>query len=191
MQQMQQLKVVTPRWQTTWQITPLPDNSGFYLDGVTTDFWGTHDIAFTCPEKSSPSLAQNGSSSETLQKEPPVLAATFSLDPGVRGTAADLVSAVVADDLRLSGSFEPRLTSRSAKKAAPSVVSNRLTSKWEFSEGQINIIEDLPYIGIAFIFDRAANLPMRLLKFEATLNNDLIKRFVATCRLRPELRHLR
>src|SRR5580704_6544248 len=32
MKVLQQLNIVTPRWATSWQIAPLSDNSGFYLD---------------------------------------------------------------------------------------------------------------------------------------------------------------
>ena len=48
------LNIVTPRWQSKWLITPLNDNSGFYLNGTTTDRWGTHEIAFVCPPKPAP-----------------------------------------------------------------------------------------------------------------------------------------
>jgi hypothetical protein len=178
-QQMRRLKVVTPRWATRWQITALPDNSGFYLDGATTDAWGTHDIAFTCPPKPTPSVAQAGSSAAVQQKKPPAVVATFSLDPGPHGSAADLISAVVGDDLEVSGNFDPRAFLRSAKKTPPTVVSNRLTSKWELAEPFVTA--GLAYIGVAFIFDPAAKLPMRLLRFQGTLDNDLLKEFVATC----------
>jgi hypothetical protein len=38
-----------------------------------------------------------------------------------------------------------------------------------------------PDIGLAFIFDPAAKLPMRLLKFEAELDSALLKQFAGTC----------
>jgi hypothetical protein len=34
---------------------------------------------------------------------------------------------------------------------------------------------------VAFLFNPTATLPMRLLKFEASLDNTLFKQFVATC----------
>ena len=37
MKLLQQLNIATPRWQTKWQIAPLNDNSGFYLQGTATD----------------------------------------------------------------------------------------------------------------------------------------------------------
>ncbi|MBV8889946.1 MAG: hypothetical protein JO267_11340 [Alphaproteobacteria bacterium] len=47
-QRMAQLKIITPRWQSSWQIAPLGDYSGFYLQGISTDQWGTHEIAVQC-----------------------------------------------------------------------------------------------------------------------------------------------
>jgi hypothetical protein len=38
-----------------------------------------------------------------------------------------------------------------------------------------------PDIGLAYIFDPAAKLPMRLMKFEAELDSALLKQFAGTC----------
>jgi hypothetical protein len=46
-----ELNVVTPRWQTSWQIATFNDSSGFYLQGTTTDQWGEHEVAVLCPTK--------------------------------------------------------------------------------------------------------------------------------------------
>src|SRR5258708_7128646 len=110
---LQQLKIITPRWHTKWRIAPLPDNSGFFLDGETTDPWGAHEIAVTCAAKplpqtgatQAPAGATAGAASQTGQSTPatgsaapvsPVVQIAFSLDPGARATAQDLVGAVQA-----------------------------------------------------------------------------------------------
>jgi hypothetical protein len=156
MRQMQELNIITPRWQTKWQIAPLADNTGFYLDGITIDPWGTHDIAVTCAPKPDP--AQQG-------QNPTVLRATIALDPGVRAKAQDLVGAVQAYGLVLSGNFVP--VKLSAKQAQPTVVSGRLTTTLNVPQGLVDALRDIPAVGLAFMFDPAAKLPMRLLRFEA------------------------
>jgi len=178
MKLLQQLNIVTPHWQTKWQIAPLNDHSGFYLQGVSMDPWGTHEIAFTCAPKANPSestpAAQPGSSS-------PTLIADFFLDPGVRAKAENLVGAVQEYALVLSGQFVPlRL---SAKQAPAQVQGNQLVKSLSLTGTLLQNLEsgNYPDIGLAFIFDPAAKLPMRLLKFEATLDSTLLKQFAASC----------
>ena len=181
MAQMQALNVVTPRWQTKWQIGPLADNSGFSLDGTTTDDWGTHSVTFACAAKGASNPDQ---SAATNPKQQPAVLATFALDPGVRGQAAQLVGAVAGYTIELSGDFEP-ITLTAKQVAPPQVVANRLVLKLPLNRGIVdNLIKgDDEYDNglVAFLFDPAAKLPMRLLKFEASLDWPLFKKFVATC----------
>jgi hypothetical protein len=120
MTQMQELNVVTPRWQTQWQIAPLANGSGFSLQGTTTDAWGTDSVVFACAPQTSPSPA-----TVTSSQQQPSLIATFSLDPGVRAKAQDLIGAVAGYSIELSGDTEP--ISLTAKQAPPAqVIGNRL-----------------------------------------------------------------
>jgi hypothetical protein len=183
--ELQQLNIVTPRWQTKWQITPLDDQSGFALDGVTTDAWGVHDINFTCiakPNGVQPvSTTQENESAGPPAKAPQTagIKATFSLDPGVRAKAPDLVNNVHSYVLQLSGVFVPLVFS--AKHTPAVVAGNRLATTLQFTPGQVQTLETFPNIGIAFIINQSANLPMRLLKFESSLDGALLKQFAATC----------
>lgn len=187
MAELQQLNIVTPRWQTKWQITALGDQSGFSLDGATTDPWGTHDITFACIAKANApqivSATQQdstaGPSASDQTNKAPVLKATFSLDPGVRAKAQDLVGNVQAYVLELSGVFVPLVFS--AKHTPAAVNANRLTTTLEFTQGEVGSLETFPNIGLAFVFNPSANLPMRMLKFEASLDGALLKQFAATC----------
>jgi len=179
MKLLQQLNIVTPHWQTKWQIAPLYDNSGFYLQGISTDPWGTHLIAFTCAPKSNPTEP-----APTAQPapSPPTLIADFFLDPGDRAKAENLVGAVQEYALVLSGEFIPlRL---SAKQAPAQVQGTQLVKSLSLTGSLLQNLENgiYPDIGLAFIFDPAAKLPMRLLKFEASLDSTLLKQFAASCR---------
>ena len=180
MKVLQQLQIVTPRWQTKWQITPLNDNSGFYLQGTSTDPWGTHEIAFACPPKATPSPTQPAPAAQPAPS-PPALEADFYLDPGLRSKAQDVVGAVQEYVLVLSGQFVP--LSLSAKQAPAQVVGTRLAKSVSLSGTLLQNLENgnYPDIGMAFIFDPAAKLPMRLLKFEAELDSALLKQFAGTC----------
>ena len=180
MKVLQQLHIVTPRWQTKWQITPLNDNSGFYLQGTSTDPWGTHEIAFVCASKASPSPTQPAPPAQAAPS-PPALEADFYLDPGVRSKAQDVVGSVQEYVLVLSGQFVP--ISLSAKEAPAQVVGTRLAKSLSLSGTLLQNLENgnYPDIGLAFIFDPAAKLPMRLLKFEAELDSVLLKQFAGTC----------
>ncbi len=194
LQQMQDLNVVTPRWQTRWQIAPLADGSGFSLQGTTNDVWGTHSVVFACapPTKPSPTPATNPSQAPATNPSPtpapsaqqePALVVTLSLDPGVRAKAQDLLAAVAGYSIELSGDFEP-ITLTAKQAPAPQVVGNRLVLSLPLNSKIVAALikNGLPDSGeVAFLFNPAAKLPMRLLKFEASLDNTLFKQFVATC----------
>jgi hypothetical protein len=181
MKQLQQLGIITPRWQTRWQITARSDGTGFYLDGISTDPWGTHDIAFDCPPKApagaTPPTQPTGQA-QPAQSSSPALTATFSLDPGGRANAQDLVGAVSGFVLELSGQYVPSFIPASHPAT---VVSNRLSATLNLPQGLVNALYDIPDVGLAFVFNPAAKLPMRLLKFEASLDGALLKSFAATC----------
>jgi hypothetical protein len=187
MAELQQLNIVTPRWQTKWQITTLGDQSGFSLDGVTTDPWGTHDITFACiakanalqPVSTTQQDSTAGPSKSDQTKQPPAVKATFSLDPGVRAKAQDLAGNVEGYVLELSGVFVPLVFS--AKHTPATVAANRLTTTLQFTPGEVTALETFPNIGLAFVFNPSANLPMRMLKFESSLDGALLKQFAATC----------
>jgi hypothetical protein len=187
MAELQQLNIVTPRWQTKWQITPLGDQSGFSLNGVTTDAWGTHEITFACMAKEDAPLRVSASTTPDSAagpstgpgNQPFALKATFSLDPGVRAKAQDLVGNVQGYVLELSGVFVP--LAFSAKRTPAAVAANRLTTTLQFTQAQVGSLETFPNIGLAFLFNPSANLPMRLLKFESSLDGALLKQFAATC----------
>jgi hypothetical protein len=178
MKLLQQLNIVTPHWQTKWQIAPLNDNSGFYLQGMSTDPWGTHEIAFTCAPKANPT--QPAPSAQPAPS-PPTLIADFFLDPGDRAKAENLVGAVQEYALVLSGQFVP--LSLSAKQAPAQVQGSQLAKSLSLSGTLLQNLESglYPDIGLAFIFDPAAKLPMRLLKFEASLDSTMLKQFAASC----------
>jgi hypothetical protein len=177
MKLLQQLNIVTPHWQTKWQIAPLNDNSGFYLQGRSTDPWGTHEIAFTCASKANPTQP-----APAAQPAPrPTLIADFFLDPGDRAKAENLVGAVQEYALVLSGQFIP--LKLSAKQAPAQVQGTHLAKSLTLTGTLVQNLESgvYPDIGLAFIFDPAAKLPMRLLKFEASLDSTLLKQFAASC----------
>jgi hypothetical protein len=175
MKELQQLNIVTPRWQSKWQITALNDNSGFYLNGTTTDRWGTHEIAFVCPP-AQPTPAQP--TQGTSPPAPPPMTAVFYLDLGSRAKAEDLTAAVQGYVLLQSGVF---VTSIIPAHQPPAVYSNRLSVELTIPQGLLTSLESQPNIGIAFLINPAAKLPMRLLKFESGLDGALLKQFAAAC----------
>jgi hypothetical protein len=175
MKELQQLNIVTPRWQSKWLITALNDNSGFYLNGTTTDRWGTHEIAFVCPTKPNPPAQPTLG---TPPPVPPAMEAVFFLDPGTRAKAQDLVGAVQGFVLLQSGVF---VTSIIPAHQPPVVSSNRLRVTLTIPQGLLASLESQPNIGIAFLINPAAKLPMRLLKFESVLDGALLKQYAATC----------
>jgi len=187
MAELQQLNIVTPRWQTQWKIAALGDQGGFSLDGVTTDPWGTHDITFACIAKTNTPQTALATDQDSTAGPPaaaqaskaPVIKATFSLDPGVRAKAQDLAGNVQGYVLELSGVFVPLVFS--AKHTPATVAANRLTTTLEFTQGEVGALETFPNVGLAFVFNPSANLPMRMLKFESSLDGALLKQFAATC----------
>jgi hypothetical protein len=175
MKELQQLNIITPRWQSKWLITPLNDNSGFYLNGSTTDRWGTHEIAFVCPAKpTAPAQPTQGAPAPA----PPAMTAVFFLDLGSRAKAQDLVGAVQGYVLLQSGEF---VTSIIPAHQPPAVSANRLSVTLTIPQGLLASLENQPNIGIAFLIDPAKKLPMRLLKFESGLDGALLKQYTATC----------
>jgi len=177
MKELQQLNLVTPRWQSKWTITALNDNSGFYLNGTTTDRWGTHEIAFVCPPKPNPP-APPTQGTPAPAPAPPPMTAVFYLDLGSRAKAEDLAGAVQGYVLLQSGVF---VASVIPAHQPPAVYSNRLSVTLTLPQGLLASLENQPNIGIAFLIDPAAKLPMRLLKFESGLDGALLKQFVAAC----------
>jgi hypothetical protein len=201
-QQLRDLNIITPHWQSSWQISPRGDNSGFDLKGIMTDAWGTHEIDIACaPKKNAApsgapapgggSAAPGGSaqgggaprpgagSAPPPAQNQPALAAKFFLDPGPRGTAQALANAVTTIYLQTNNpGFMWSPLSLPAKPGDIKVVANRLETGLVFPE---SLIDGSPQIGIAFLFDPGAKLPMRLLKFESDLNGPLLKQFAATC----------
>jgi len=200
---LQQLKIITPSWHTKWRIAPLPDNSGFFLDGETTDFWGAHEIAVTCapkpvpetgvnPASASPASAnpapaappqsgQSGGPSTASPSATPALQVAFSLDPGARAKAEDLVGAVQTYVLELDDDWLTLTGPAIAKPAAVTGPANRLTAVINVSQRGLATLASATYIGFAFMFDPAAKLPLRLLNFESDLNVGKLKQFAATC----------
>jgi hypothetical protein len=201
-QQLRDLNIITPHWQSSWQISPRGDNSGFDLKDVITDAWGTHEIDIACAPKknAAPSgapapgggSAQGGGSAEGAGAAPrpgagsappaptqPTLAVKFFLDPGPRGAAQALANAVTTIYLQTNNpGFMWSPLSLAAKPGDVKVDKNRLEMGLVFSEA---LIDGSPQIGIAFLFDPGAKLPLRLLKFESDLNGPLLKQFAATC----------
>jgi hypothetical protein len=183
MKELQQLSVITPRWKSNWQIAPTSDRSGFYLDGATTDPWGTHDIAFTCapPATVPPAPPPTPPGQPAQPPTPPsVLIVTFSVDPGVRAKAQDLMSHVQQYVIEEGDQLLP-LTFLPAQD--PPVVdgSGRLTVKIGLFQSTVDEFENTPYLGFAMIFDPKAKLPLRVLQFDSDLNDTLLKQFAGTC----------
>lgn len=189
MAQMQDLKVVTPRWQTKWQITPLADNSGFDLQGTTTDAWGTDTVTFACApttneSATTPAPGQTPQPGQASQNPPlPGVVATFALDPGSRANPQDLLGALMGYSIALSGDIDPIFLQ--ASRAPPAqLVANRLVLTLPISRPIIDSViqnEDLSDGVVAFLFNPSSKFPMRLLKFDATLDGPLLKQFVGTC----------
>src|ERR1700722_4904970 len=178
MKELQQLNVVTPRWQSKWLITALNDNSGFYLNGTTTDLWGTHEIAFVCPPKPNPPAQPTPAQPAQGTPAPPPMTADFYLDLGNRAKAEDLAAAVQGYVLLQSGVF---VTSIIPAHQPPTVYANRLSVQLTIPQGLLASLETQPSIGIAFLINPAAKLPMRLLKFESGLDGALLKQYAAAC----------
>ena len=191
---LQRLKIITPRWHTRWRIDTLPDNSGFFLDGETTDFWGTHQIAVICapkpaaPAGTEPAAAQTAAAPEAGQpgSSPAPAAAVvqiwFSVDPGTRAKAPDLVDAVQSYVLELDDGWTTLSGPVIAKAASITGPENRLTAAINVSKRGLTTLATAKYIGFAFLFDPAKNLPLHVLNIESDLNAAKLKQFAATCR---------
>jgi len=191
---LQRLKIITPRWHTKWRIDTLPDNSGFFLDGEATDFWGTHQIAVICAPKPAPQTAsaqtvaaQTAAAPEAGQPgSPPAPASAvvqiwFSIDPGTRAKAPELVDAVQSYVLELDDGWTTLSGPVIAKTAAITGPENRLTVAINVSKQGLAALTTAKYIGFAFTFDPAAKLPLHVLNFESDLNAAKLKQFAATC----------
>jgi hypothetical protein len=136
------------------------------------DRWGTHEIAFVCPPKPNPP-AQGAP-----PPSPPPMTAVFYLDLGSRAKAQDLAGAVQGYVLLQSGVF---VTSIITAHQPPAIYANQLSVSLTIPQGLLATLESEPNIGIAFLINPAAKLPMRLLKFESGLDGALLKQYAATC----------
>jgi hypothetical protein len=202
MKVLQQLKIVTPRWQTKWRLTPLPDNSGFFLDGAVTDSWGAHEIAVTCArnagtapqpapapqtatsQKAQPGPAAPATAAAAPSPPPPpqaLLQIAFSLDPGARAKAQDVVNAVQSYVLELDDGWTTLSAPTLAQPASVTGPANRLTAAIYVSKNGLATLASVANIGFAFMFDPNAKLPLRLLNFESTLDAAKLKQFAVTC----------
>jgi hypothetical protein len=189
---LQQLKIVTPRWRTKWQIAPLPDSSGFFLDGQVTDFWGAHEIAVTCaqktasanqgaPTKAAPTAQAGQAPPAAAVPSSAIVQIAFSLDAGSRAKAQDVVGAVQSYVLELDDSWTTLSGPALARPASVTGPANRLTATINVSKNGLATLAGASYIGFAFMFDPAAKLPLRLLNFESDLDAAKLKQFAATC----------
>jgi hypothetical protein len=109
---------------------------------------------------------------------PPPMTAVFFLDLGSRANAQDLAGAVQGYVLLQSGVF---VASIIPAHDPPTVSSNRLSVVLTIPQTLLASLENQPNIGMAFLVNPAAKLPMRLLKFESTLDGALLKQYAATC----------
>jgi hypothetical protein len=206
MQQLVALNVITPRWSTTWKINAFGDGSGFFLGGWTEDNWGLHQIAVSCapPKPPTPATAGGAPSASAAPASglpsssggggtpapPPVpapptpgLFLQFALELGGRGNADGLVKAVKQYVLELDDGSIVVPDSAVVQPATVATTSKhtRLAAKIRVSQKFADALEQSKHIGFAFLFDTAANLPLRLAQFEADLNTTLLKKFAATC----------
>jgi len=184
-QRLAQLQITTPRWHTSWDITPVADNSGFFLQGKITDPWGAHEIAVTCYPKgnripSQPAQAQAQPQSGQT-KDPPLLLMSFALDPGARAKAQDVVGAVQEYVFETDDDWEPVPDSDVAQRATVMGPANRLTAAVEFGQSALNYLSNVKHVGFAFMLDPAAKLPVRLLQFQGDLDGAKLKSYAATC----------
>jgi hypothetical protein len=200
-QRMAELNVITPRWQTTWQIATLNDNSGFFLEGTTWDQWGAHEIAAECPPKTPPANPSSGGVTEppsggvhegpasagaapatpAAPTEPaPALQLTFYLDPGTRISVDGLPAAVDHYELELDqgSAVADKLM---ASPAAVSSNTKRLTATMNVPPKLLATVEGSGHIGFVYLFKTSANLPIRLLQFESDLDVAKLKSYQATC----------
>jgi len=166
MNQMIQLKVVTPRWQTNWAFNTT-DGGVYYLASNTWDPWGEHEIDFACYRPSGAA---------------PMLTATFHVNPGNRGVADDLVKAVQKYYLLMDTDDPIELQASLLTKAA--AVNGRLATTVKLS-GNLADKTDLmksTHLGFALTFDPAAKLPMQLLQFNSDFDAKQVQKFAAGCK---------
>jgi hypothetical protein len=158
------------------------DNSGFYLQDMVSDPWGTHEIAVTCYQASAQSSAAGGgkSSSDAPAKSPPLLQLTVFLDSGGRATLQSLPAAVQHYALELDGGTA-MVDNLVADRAAVSSAGDRLTATITIRKSLFAALEQSKHIGFAFVFSTSASLPVRLLQFESDLDVTQLKNFQAAC----------
>lgn len=192
--QMQQMNVVTPQWRTSWKIRPYNDNSGFFLRGDSIDLNGAHEIAVECasnpaatasppagalaPAQTANAPAVTGAPARQADPGTGDLRFTFYLDPGARGAASDLVSEISAYGLAYSGEFGPHL--RDAAPGSVAAIADKVATAFPITQADAKRLAAVQDIGIVYLLKAPAK--MRLLKFEAELDGDLLAQFAATCR---------
>jgi hypothetical protein len=180
LQKMAALKVITPRWHSTWQIATMNDNSGFYLQDMTVDPWGSDEIAVSCYQAAAEAPGGGKSASNAPVKSPPLLQLTVFLDPGGRATLQSLPAAVQHYALELDGGTAV-VDNLVAERAAVSSAGDRLTATINVPKGVFAALEQSKHIGFAFVFKTSASLPIRLLQFESDLDVTQLKNFQAAC----------
>lgn len=176
-QQLVDLKVVTPQWHTTWRILAATDGSGFYLAGWTDDEWGQHAIDITCAPPAQVVTVAGGNPPQ------PGYFLDFKIEPGERGAAETLIKAVDKYVLELDGGAIVVPKDALVKAAyVDTSYHTRIGSRIRVSRPFLAAVMQSSHIGFAYILNKTANVPLRLVQFEGGLNAKVLKRFAATCR---------
>ncbi|MGH7094827.1 MAG: hypothetical protein ACREFB_14995, partial [Stellaceae bacterium] len=176
MQQMVALKIVTPRWHTTWRILPAANGSGFYLAGWTDDEWGRNAVDFSCAPPPQVVTVAGGTPPQ------PGFYVDFKIEPGGRGAAAVLVKSVQQYILELDAGAVIIPKDALVKPAyVDTSYRTRVGARIRVSRQFLGAMLESNHIGFAYIFSKTANVPLRLIQFEGGLNDKLLRRFAATC----------
>lgn len=176
MQQLIDLKVITPLWHTTWRILADPDGNGFYMAGWTDDEWGRHEVAISCAPAVQVVTTAGGNPPQSG------FFLDFKVEPGARGAAEVLVKAVEKYVLELDGGAIAVPKEAIVKPAyVDTSYRTRIGTRLRVSRPFLSAVMQSQHIGFAYILNKAANVPLRLVQFEGALNAKALKRFAATC----------
>jgi hypothetical protein len=138
------------------------------------------------PASGSPPPA-SGSPPPASVKPPPAsgLFIEFDLDPGIRAKPDDLVKAVQHYAIGVDdGSIivpDANMVKPAAAVASDTTGRPRLTATIQVPHSFVDVLEQSQHLEFAIIVDPAAHLPLRVLRFETTLDPAKLKKYAATC----------
>jgi hypothetical protein len=171
-QRMAELRIITPNWTTSWEVTT-DVNSHFALTGISTDFWGTHNVLVYCPRNDA-ERANN-----TIARMDLLIDVAGRADPNefAKGVTDNILELDSFKFVLGKGIISGRFVSPNKRVGVTIALHPDL----------IKVIETTKQMGIAFI-SPVGNV--KFAQFISTMNDGMFSSFIKQCPQPPRASNL-